>query len=180
MTNIIREIVIKAPRQKVWEKLSDFGNVKLMSPTISNSYLTSEQSSGINTTRHCDFTMMSASVDERIVGWDEGICLEIGFDHWDNMPGITSMSAAFKLADEGQNTRLCAVMNYEIGRGIVGRILDEVIVRRTNSQNWENFVAGIRHHIETGEEVSKDTVLDTSDIVIVTLESLRSQLYGEI
>ncbi|MEM8862582.1 MAG: SRPBCC family protein [Chloroflexota bacterium] len=180
MTNIIREVLIKAPRRKVWAKLSDFGNVNRMSPTIAKSYLTSEQTSGINTTRHCDFTMMGASVDERIVGWDEGWCLEIGFDHWDNMPGITSMSAAFTLADEGTDTRICAVMHYEIGMGVVGRMLDAVMVKRTNSQNWESFLAGIRHHIETGEEVSQDTVLDTSDIVAVSLENLKLQHNGEI
>ncbi len=168
MTNIIREVIIKAPRQQVWDKISDFGNVYRMGPTIAKSYLTSEKTSGIDTTRHCDFTMMGASVDERIVGWDEGKRLEINFDSWDNMPGMASVSAAFTLADEGENTRMSAVINYEVGMGVVGKMMNAVMVKRANTKNWENFVAGIRHHIETGEDVSEETVLDMSDIIAIS------------
>ena len=48
MTNIIKEILIKAPIAQVWEKLTDFANVHRMSPHISNSYATSEKSTGID------------------------------------------------------------------------------------------------------------------------------------
>ncbi len=168
MTSIIREVVIKAPRQLVWDTLSDFGNVYRMAPTITKSYLTSETTSGLDTTRHCDFTMMGATVDERITGWDEGKRLEIGFDNWDNMPGMVGMSAEFSLADEGENTRMRAIMNYEVGMGVVGKMMNSVMVKPMNTKTWDNFIAGIRHHIETGEEVSKETALNTSDIIAIS------------
>ncbi len=168
MTSIIREVVIKAPRQHVWDTISDFGNVYRMGPTISKSYLTSEKISGIDTTRHCDFTMMGAAVDERITGWDEGKRLEIGFDNWDNMPGMASMSAEFSLTDEGENTRMRAIMNYELGMGVVGKMMNSAMVKPMNTKNWDSFVAGIRHHIETGEEVSKETTLNMNDIIAVS------------
>lgn len=167
MTSIIRELIIKAPKQKVWKAVSDFGNVYLMGPTISKSYLTSDKTSGVDTTRHCDFTMMGASVDERITGWDEGERLEIGFDSWENMPGMASMSAEFTFADEGEDTRLRAIMNYEVGMGVVGKMMDAVMVKRMNMKNWDGFVAGIRHHIETGEEVSKETPIDMDGIIAI-------------
>ncbi len=167
MTSIIREVVIKAPRQQVWDSISDFGNVYRMGPTISKSYLTSEKTSGIGTTRHCDFTMMGATVDERITGWDEGKQLEIGFDKWENMPGMASMSAEFNLADEGENTRLRAIMNYKVGMGVVGKIMNSAMVKPMNTKNWDSFVAGIRHHIETGEEVSKETAVNMNDIIAI-------------
>ena len=168
MTSIIREVIIKAPRQQVWDILSDFGNAYRMGPTISKSYLTSEQTSGIDTTRHCDFTMMGASVDERIVGWDEGKLLEIGFDNWENLPGMVSMGAEFSLSDEGENTRLRAIMNYKVGMGVVGKMMNSAMVKPMNTRNWDNYVAGIRHYIETGEEVSKETAVKTSDIIAIS------------
>jgi carbon monoxide dehydrogenase subunit G len=167
MTSIIREVVIKAPRQQVWDAVSDFGNVYRMGPTITKSYLTSEKTSGIDTTRHCDFTMMGATVDERITGWDEGKRLEIGFDSWEKMPGMASMSAEFSFADEGENTRLRATMNYELGMGVVGKMMNSAMVKPMNTKNWDSFVAGIRHHIETGEEVSTETALNMNDIIAI-------------
>ena len=167
MTSIIREVVIKAPRQQVWGSLSDLGNVYRMGPTITKSYLTSEKTSGIDATRHCDFSMMGSSVDERITGWDEGKRLEIGFDNWDNMPGMTSMSAEFSLTDEGADTRMRAIMNYEVGMGVVGKMMNSAMVKPMNTKNWDSFVAGIRHHIETGEEVSKETATNMSDIIVI-------------
>ena len=167
MSSITREVVIKAPRQQVWDILSDFGNVYRLAPTITKSYLTSETTSGLDTTRHCDFSMMGASVDERITGWDEGKRLQIGFDNWDNMPGMVSMSAEFTLEDEGEDTRMRTIMNYEMGMGVVGKMMNSMMVKPMNTKNWDNFVAGIRHHIETGEEVSKKTEISTSGIVAI-------------
>jgi carbon monoxide dehydrogenase subunit G len=167
MTSITREVIIDAPRQQVWDSLSDFGNVYRMGPTIAKSHLTSEKTSGVDTTRHCDFTMMGSSVDERIIGWEEGERLEIGFDNWDNMPGMASMSAEFFLTDEGEDTRMRAIMNYEVGMGVVGKMMNSAMMKPMNTKNWDSFVAGIRHHIETGEEVSKETTLNMSDIIVI-------------
>jgi carbon monoxide dehydrogenase subunit G len=168
MTNIIREVVIKAPKQQVWDKISDFGNVYRMGPTISKSYLTSEKASGIDTTRHCDFTMMGASVEERVTGWDEGRRLEIGFDDWGNLPGIISMGAEFSLSDEGKQTRMRATMHYGVRNSLLGKTMDAVMLKPMNTKNWVNFVAGIRHHIETGEDVTKETSINMSDIIPVS------------
>ena len=61
-TRIAHEVAIDAPKQNVWEVLSDFGNVYRTSPNIIKSYLTSDQKQGVGTTRHCDFTSMGAPI----------------------------------------------------------------------------------------------------------------------
>ncbi len=122
-----------------YKKIVHFGNVYRMGPTISKSYLTSEKTSGVGTTR-------------------------IVISPWWELP---LMSAEFSLTDEGENTRMRASMNYEIGMGVVGKMMNSVMVKPMNTKNWDSFVAGIRHHIETGEEVSKETVTIMSDIRVI-------------
>ena len=128
MTSITRTVWIDAPRQKVWDVLADFGNVYLTSPSIEKSYLTSEQKTGVGTTRHCDLNMMGAQLEERIVGWEEGKELKINIYQWKNMPMIRSMDAAFTLSDERNGTRLQATMDYHLGMGPLGAMMDAMMM----------------------------------------------------
>ena len=46
-TTIESKVKINAPKDKVWDILSDFGNVQKLSPGIAKSYLTSDTKNGI-------------------------------------------------------------------------------------------------------------------------------------
>ena len=76
-TIIERSITINASKQKAWEALADFGNVQNLSPNIKKSYLTSDDTVGLGSTRHCDFYSLGASVDEKIIEWNEGKSIRI-------------------------------------------------------------------------------------------------------
>ena len=167
MTTIARTVWIDAPRQKVWDVLADFGNVYLTSPNIKKSYLTSEQETGVGTTRHCDLNMMGAQLEERIVGWEEGQSLKINIYEWKNMPIIKSMDAEFTLSDERDGTRLQATMDYQLGMGPLGAMMDAMMMKSQNSKGWAEFLAGIKHYAETGQPVDGSVKLDTSLVMAV-------------
>lgn len=167
MTTITRTVSIDAPRQKVWDVLADFGNVSLTSPSIEKSYLTSEQKTGVGTTRHCDLNMMGAQLEERIVGWEEGRSLKINIYQWKNMPMIRSMDAEFTLSDEGGGTRLQATMDYHLGMGPLGAMMDAMMMKPQNKKGWAEFMAGIKHYAETGKPVDGSVKLDTSPVAAV-------------
>ena len=100
-TIITRKISIKAPKQKVWEALADFGNVFKLSPNLEQSYLTSDQKVGVGATRHCDFVFMGAQVEERIVKWNEGESIKIEIYESKKIPMITGMNANLNLVKKG-------------------------------------------------------------------------------
>lgn len=151
MYEITREVVIDAPRQVVWEALADFGNVQVMNPNITNSTLTSEQESGVGTTRHCDLALMGASLKERIVGWEEGRQLDIDIYEWEKLPGLKSQAARFTLEDEGEGTRLRGTASYSLKFGPLGALMNSMMFNPRFSKGWEIFLAGIKHYAETGE-----------------------------
>ena len=166
MTKVIREVWIDAPRQKVWDVISDFGNVYLISPDITQSHITSAQETGLGATRHCDFNMMGANVEERIVGWDETHSLKIDVYQRKNLPMIKEMNAEFFLFDENGGTRLQAVMRYELSMGFIGSMM-AAMMKPMYSKNWAAFAAGIKHYIETGEPIDGSLKLDTSPVIAV-------------
>lgn len=157
---ITRHITINAPAHEVWDVLADFGNVYKANKGITTSKLTSTQTEGVGTTRACDLTMMNATLLERITGWEEGRRLDIDIYDWKNLPGMKTMGASFILEDHGDTTSLTAIMRYDLKWGTVGKAMDATMMRAMNVKGWEEFVAGIKHHVETGEIVDKSTRLD--------------------
>ncbi len=60
-TKMIREIPVKLPSHRVWDKLADIGNICHGHSAVTKSFITSDLKTGVGATRHCDFTMMGAS-----------------------------------------------------------------------------------------------------------------------
>jgi len=166
MKKITRSVHIKAPRSAVWAALADFGGVSRMSKGVLASRLTSETGTGVGATRHCDLADMGATVEERITAWEEGEAMDIDIYESTKLPMVTTMLAEFRLADEDEGTRLTAHMNYALGLGPIGWFMDLVMMNGMMNKNWTGFLAGIRHHVETGEELDANTRVDTSGIEV--------------
>jgi len=162
-TIIARKVTVNAPSNQVWDALADFGNVSRLSPNIIKSYKTSDQTGGLGATRHCDFAAMGAQVEERIVEWNEGESMKIDIYESKNMPMITGMKAEFTLNSEGETTIVTGVFEYSMS-GVLGNLLNNISMKKMNEKAWVKFLAGIKHHIESGENVEKNTKLDTSGV----------------
>ena len=51
MTKVSGHIVINAPKEKVWEVISDLGAISVWHPGVANSYYTSKQREGVGAAR---------------------------------------------------------------------------------------------------------------------------------
>lgn len=158
-TVIARKISINAPGEKVWSVLADFGNVYRVSPNIVKSYATTDHTQGLGAERHCDFAMMGAQVEERITEWQEGKSMKIDIYKSKGMPMIKDMKAEFSLESLGGTSVLIGTFEYGMSNA-VGSMLNSVGMKSMNEKAWAKFMAGVKHYVETGEEVSKDTPLD--------------------
>lgn len=154
---IANEVRIDAPKKRLWEVMSDFGDVANVSPGITSSQLTSEASGGVGATRHCDFTLMGSSVEERIEEWEDGESIGIHVYESKRLPFVKNQHAHFKLAEAGEGSKLVAHLRYDIGGGPVGAIMHTVMLKKQLAKGWRIFVAGVKHHAETGELVDSNT-----------------------
>ena len=162
-TTIESKVIINATRDKVWDILSDFGNVQKLSPGIAKSYLTSDTKNGIGATRHCDFTAMGSQVEEKIIEWNDGHSFKIELYDTKNLPLIQGMNASFKLESHNKETILTSIFEYHMNN-FIGDLLNSLKMKKMNKKSWVQFMAGIKHYAETGENVNKETKLDLSTV----------------
>ena len=162
-TEITRKVTITASKEKVWEVLADFGNVQRLSPNIAKSYLTSDTKNGVGATRHCDFTAMGAHVEEKIVEWNEGNSMKILLYEPKNLPLMVNMEAFFELKEKDDTTELTATFSYGMKNGL-GRIMNSLTMKKMNEKSWISFMAGIKHSVETGNDVNKETNLELAAV----------------
>ena len=160
-TIISNHVIINASKDKVWEAIADFGNIYKLSPNVAKSYSTTEKKQGVGAERHCDFTSMGVQVEERISEWNEGESMKIEIYQSKNMPMIKDIEAFFKVESQGDKTKLTGTFEYGMSNAI-GNLLNSLSMKNMNKKGWVQFLAGIKHHVETGEEVDKKTKLDLS------------------
>ncbi|MFT5166904.1 MAG: ligand-binding SRPBCC domain-containing protein [Saprospiraceae bacterium] len=166
MTTISREIEINASKEEVWKAIAKFGDICHASPGVVKSYVTSKQQEGVGATRHCDFAMMGATADEKIIEWNEGESLKIEVYDLKKMPGIDVMIADFKVRQENGKTILRADLEYSMKNSFFD-LMNTLVVKRMNTKQWNTVLAGHKKYIETGERVVEKTVLDLSKVIAV-------------
>ncbi|MBP7185001.1 MAG: SRPBCC family protein [Saprospiraceae bacterium] len=163
LTTIKREIEINQPIEKVWKALADFGNICHGHPGVSKSFITSTQKSGVGATRHCDFTMMGASAEERVTEWNEGKNIKIEVYKLDKMPGIDTLNLDLAIKEQGNKTVLSSTMNYTMKNGFFD-FMNSIMMKNMNAKLLDGIMAGHKLYIETGTIVNQKTVLDLTAV----------------
>jgi hypothetical protein len=163
ITTIKREIEINQSKDKVWKALADFGNICHGHPAVSKSFITSKQKQGLGATRHCDFTMMGASAEEKVTEWNEGKNIKIEVLELKKMPGIKTMVLDLAIRNQGEKTILTSTMAYSMKNGLFD-IINSLMMKKMNAKLLDGIMAGHKLYIETGTIVNDKTKLDLSQV----------------
>ena len=167
MTRLIREVRINAPREKVWEILADFGGVYKFNPNVPNSYCTSEANGGVGATRHCDLTFKGASIEERIVEWQEGQSYIIEIYAGKNTPPFKTARASISVRKDGPGSIVTGTFEYTMKYGPLGTLMNKLMVEPQFSKAWSRLFAGLKYYAETGEPVEVHTPVNLTAVVAV-------------
>lgn len=169
------EVVIDAPMEKVWAVFSDIGGIYLNSPTVDTSFISSEQETDIGATRHMILSPLikkGASLDERVIVWEEGTYQKLEVYKIHKVSGVKTMGGDFGLISKGNQTILRSTLNYSMKNGLWG-MMNRMMGKRKFAKIWSKVIAGYKHHIETGEEVTHNTPLDISSVELVEIKIIN-------
>jgi hypothetical protein len=161
VTTIKREIEIDQSKDNVWKALADFGNICHGHPAVSKSFITSTQKEGVGATRHCDFTMMGASAEEKVTEWNDGQNIKIEVQELKKMPGIDTMALDLAIRNQGEKTILTSTMVYTMKNGFFD-VMNSMMMKKMNAKLLDGIMAGHKLYIETGTIVNDKTKLDLS------------------
>ncbi|MEN9688317.1 MAG: hypothetical protein RI998_314 [Pseudomonadota bacterium] len=165
-TSIIREIQINLPPAQVWAKLADFGNICHGHPGVKKSFVTSAQKTGVGATRHCDFTMMGASAEERVVEWTEGQSITIEVYELHKMPGIDQLSLQLSIKPHARGSVMRGTMVYSMKNAFFD-VFNTLVMKKMNANLLDGIMAGHKKYMETGEIVNEHTPLDLGQVLKV-------------
>ena len=149
MSEIKLEIAIDAKPEKVWEVLGDFGNVYKWSPAIRASASVEGHERGGDAIRSCELPGFG-SVNETVTEWSEGE----GFTYLAEATGpVKTAVSGWRVRSEGAGSVVTVAVDFKVRYGILGTVMDRLIVRRMLRRIVARSLAGLRHYVMTGEEV---------------------------
>jgi hypothetical protein len=76
-------------------------------------------------------------------------------DIYDGSMPIRTCVVRFDLADEGAGTRVTITADYELKLGFLGKMMDTLAVNKQFTHNLTMMLAGIDHHLATGQLIEK-------------------------
>jgi hypothetical protein len=169
-TNITLEIEIAQPIDVVWADFAEIGNIYLSAPTVGHSHLMLGKKHGIGAKRHMDMSLMpGAVVHEQVIGWEEGVFMELEMVKIKGMPGLQSMGGDFLFTAKGRHTVLRSTLNYSMSNGFFG-VMNRLMMNKVFLHLWTSILSGYKHHIETGEQVTSKTKLNTKAIRQIAIQ----------
>lgn len=146
--------VIDAPEDRVWQTLGDFGNTYRWNPSVVESHSTTDAPNGMGAGRRCDLGK-GQWTEETITGWEDGKKMEVAIID-SNVP-IKSAVVVFTSEQVGESqTKVNLDIDYKLKFGPLGVLMDLLMARRMYRKTMTELLAGLKHNIETGEEVGTE------------------------
>lgn len=162
-------IQIDAPADKVWDAIADFPNVHRFNPSVTESHGTSAEPAGVGATRHCALSVAGATIEERVTDWNEGESYTIEVYDKRRVPLLTNNVGHVAIESNGDGCIGVLELSYDVKGGPIGRLLHRLGIKKQSEKGARLFVAGLKHFVETGEEVTKGVRVDTSEVEFAEL-----------
>ena len=157
MTNIQREIKIDASKAKVWAIVANLGAVQEYHPAVSKSYYTSTATEDVGASRVCELLPMG-KVEETAISWNEGESYKLNVTPIEKMPPFKHAVGEIKLVGDENSTTASFSVDYQLKFGAIGSMMDSLMIRQQFEKLIPAVLAGLKHHAETGEEVTFDVL----------------------
>lgn len=151
MGSFATSVRIEAPKERVWEVLSDLGSIYKWNPGITHSYTTSEAATGENAMRQCDLPG-GGFLRERAFHWSEGEGFTI--EIYETSLPMKESFVDFRATAEGEATVVKLKMDYKLKFGPVGALLDAVFVGRQARNGMAELLGGLKEYVETGKQAN--------------------------
>lgn len=138
----------------VWEALSDTAGIHRFHPLIERSPLRKgSPATGVGSERTCYF-YDGNHIAERVTGSDPLRSIEVEIVEG-SMP-LRCARARFDLeAGPAASTRVRMTMTYEPKFGVLGRLMDSLVMRRKFTGMMTLLVEALDEHLRTGETIER-------------------------
>ena len=146
MATLYNEIIIAAPIDKIWEALSNIEELEKYDPTVKRSRALTPAGSGIGALRKVDMKDGKNWFEEKVTIWKQNEALTYELTAC-SFP-VQQLKHSYQFEQIGYQTKVRQVMEYKVKYGLIGKILDALMIRKQSDTGIKKFFAGLKSHAE--------------------------------
>jgi len=146
MAVIHNEIIINAPISKIWEVLINIEELDKYDPTVKKSTALSAIKSGIGAKRKVLMLDGKNWFDEEctVLRKNEELCYELKACSFP----IHNLKHTYRFQENNGQIKVYQVMEYTVKYGILGKLMDFLIIRKQSDSGIKKFFGGLKNYME--------------------------------
>lgn len=152
MACIETKLYSKAPVERVWEVLSNYGGVHLYHPKVKSTPILSNNDKGIGAKRRCEF-YDNSSVVEEVTNWNEGRSISVVLSEMSSMPLKRANATIQVLSVDSETSLLSIDMNFNVKFGPLGWMMGQLMIKPMMKKMLTNVLKGLEYNAITGKSV---------------------------
>jgi len=147
MAIIHNEVTVNASTDKLWNILTDLELLDRYDPTVKKSTLVSAEKTGMGAKRKVDMLDGKNWFEEKITAFNPNDALT--YQLTDCSFPIKSLKHSYRFEKIGNQTKVKQVMEYTVKFGLLGMLLDGLMIRKQSDSGIKKFFAGLKSYAET-------------------------------
>ncbi|MFN8279741.1 MAG: SRPBCC family protein [Saprospiraceae bacterium] len=147
MATIHNEITVNASLDKVWSTLADLALLDQYDPTVMKSTLLSTEKTGIGAKRKVMMKDGKNWFEEKITIFKPNEALT--YQLTDCSFPIKGLKHSYSFEKIGNQTKVIQVMEYTVKFGLLGKLLDRLMIRKQSDIGIKKFFTGLKSYAET-------------------------------
>jgi hypothetical protein len=157
MQTISAEFEVELSVADAWERLQDLSCPGMYVQGLSGAEFTTERRQGVGASRQV-IQGKSLRLDETVTEWEEGkgFTLRLHRGEKGPIPPFTAHFFDYGLREKEGRVYLHNQMRYEVGLGLVGTLLDKLLLRRVVRSQLRDVTLAQKIYYETGQQVTAD------------------------
>jgi len=146
MAELYNSIVINAPLEKIWEALTQVEELEKYDPTVKASKATSMSKSGPGAQRKVEMKDGKNWFEEKVNAWKP--YEELSYELTACSFPVQSLEHSYRFEKSGSGIKVSQVMMYKVKYGLLGQILDRLVIRKQSDKGIKMFFAGLKSYSE--------------------------------
>lgn len=147
MGKIINEITVNAPIEKIWSILINLELLDKYDPTVKKSTIISNEKTGLGAKRKVNMLDGKNWFDEKIAVFEPNKALT--YQLTDCSFPIKGLKHSYSFEQKGSQTKVQQVMEYTVKFGLLGKLLDSLMIRKQSDAGIKKFFTGLKQYAET-------------------------------
>lgn len=146
MAKLHNEIMINASVEKIWSVLSDLAVLEKYDPTVLKSELISAEKTGLGAKRKVYMKDGKNWFEEKVTVWQPNHALTIQLTNC-TFP-INGLTHSYSFSTGTNYTAVKQVMEYKVKFGLLGKLMDWIMIKKQSDKGIKLFMAGLKQFVE--------------------------------